>query len=134
MIAVYAYRPGMLVDKTDNATIAPGPTRSNRDTPLDISDFHVAHVHVHEGAQCKTATQLGVTLERKLRGCNTYKYEQRVLCSQNTMAWRMHVLCAWLCAWLCPSRSVVTKWYVKIDPVRLCSISSIKIVIRRCIP
>ena len=44
---LYAYRPGMLLDETANATIAPGLTPSNRDTPVDINDFHVAHAHAH---------------------------------------------------------------------------------------
>ena len=76
--SLYAYRPGMLVDETANATIAPGPgpARRNRDTPLDINDFHVAHAHAHEGAQRKAAKQLGVTLEGKLhefKGCSMAK-------------------------------------------------------------
>ena len=64
---LYAYRPGMLVDETVNAIIAPGLTPSHRDTPIDINDFHV--VHAHEGALRKTAKQLGVTLEGKLHRC-----------------------------------------------------------------
>ena len=60
---LYAYRPGMLVDETDNAIIAPG----HRDTSIDINDFHV--VHAHEGALRKTAKQWGVTLEGKLHKC-----------------------------------------------------------------
>ena len=52
---LYAYRPGMLVDETANATIAPGPRPSNYDIPVDINDFHVAHVHAREGALRKTA-------------------------------------------------------------------------------
>ena len=66
---LYAYRPGMLVDETANATIAPGLTPSNLDTPVDINDFHVAHAHAHEGALRNTAKQMGVTLEGKLHEC-----------------------------------------------------------------
>ena len=66
---LHAYRPGMLVDKTANATIAPGLTSRNRDTPVDINDFHVAHAHADEGALRKTAKQIGVTLEEKLHEC-----------------------------------------------------------------
>ena len=66
---LYAYRPGILLDETANATIAPGLTPSNRDTPVDINDFYVAHTHAHEGALRKTAKQLGVTLEGKLHEC-----------------------------------------------------------------
>ena len=66
---LYAYRPRMLVDETTNAIIAPGPTPSNRDTPVGINGFHVAHAHVHEGAPRKTAKQMGVTPEGKLHEC-----------------------------------------------------------------
>ena len=66
---LYAYRPGILVDETANATIAPGRTPSNRDTPVEINDFHIAHAHAHEGALRKTAEQMGVTLEGKLHEC-----------------------------------------------------------------
>ena len=66
---LYAYRPGMLVDENTNGTIAPGLTPSNRDTPVDINDFHVAHAHAHEEALRKTAKQMGVTLEEKLNEC-----------------------------------------------------------------
>ena len=59
----------MLVDETANATIAPGLSPSNRDTPVDINDFHVAHVHAYEGALRKTAKHMGVTLEGKLHEC-----------------------------------------------------------------
>ena len=48
---------------------APGLSPSNRDTPVDINDFHVAHAHAHEGALRKTAKQMGVTLEGKLHEC-----------------------------------------------------------------
>ena len=73
---MYAYRPGMLNDETANATIAPGPTPSTRDAPVNINDFHVAHVHTHEGALRKTAKQMGVTLEGQLherKGCSMAK-------------------------------------------------------------
>ena len=66
---LYAYRPGMLFDETANATIAPRLSPSNRDTHVDINDFHVAHAHAHEGALRKTAKQMGVTLEGKLHEC-----------------------------------------------------------------
>ena len=67
---LYVYRPDMLVDEAANATIiACEPTPSNRDTPVDINDFHVAHAHAHEGALRKTAKQMGVTLEGKLHEC-----------------------------------------------------------------
>ena len=66
---LYAYRPGMLVDETANANIAPGLTPSNRDTPVDINDFHVAHAHAHGGALRKTDKQMDVTLKRKLHEC-----------------------------------------------------------------
>ena len=66
---LYAYRPGMLVDETANAAIAPGLTPSNRDTPVDINDFHVTHDHAQEGALRKTAKQMGVTLEGKVHEC-----------------------------------------------------------------
>ena len=66
---LYAYRPGTLVDETANATIAPGLSPSNRDTPININDFHVAHAHAHEGALRKTAKQMGVTLGGKLHEC-----------------------------------------------------------------
>ena len=66
---LYAYHPGMLVDETANATIEPGPTPSNRDTPVDINDFHVAHSHSHGGALRKMAKQRGFTLGGKLHEC-----------------------------------------------------------------
>ena len=66
---LYASRPGMLVDKTANATIASGRTPRNRDTPVDINDFHVAHAHAQEGVLRKTAKQIGVTLKGKLHDC-----------------------------------------------------------------
>ena len=44
---LYAYRSGMFVDETTNTTIAPGPTPSNCDTPVDINGLHVAHAHAH---------------------------------------------------------------------------------------
>ena len=75
---LYAYRPGMLVDKTANATNAPGPTTSNRDTPVDINGFHVAHAHVHEGALRKTAKQMGVTLEGKQHDCKGCSMAKRI--------------------------------------------------------
>ena len=59
----------MLVGETANATIAPGLSPSNRDSPVDINDFHVARAHAHEGALRKTAKQMGVTLEGKLHEC-----------------------------------------------------------------
>ena len=40
---LYAYRPGMLFDETANAIIAPRPTPTNRNTIVNIHDFHVAH-------------------------------------------------------------------------------------------
>ena len=55
---LYAYRPGMVVDKTTNASIPPGPTASNRDTPVGIIDFYVAHTHAHEGALRKMTNQM----------------------------------------------------------------------------
>ena len=66
---LYIHRPGMLVDETANATIARGPTPGNRDTPVDINDFHVAHAHAYEGALRKTAKQMDVTLEGKPHEC-----------------------------------------------------------------
>ena len=42
---------------------------NNRDTLIDINNFHVAHAHAHEGALRKTAKQLGVTLEGKMQEC-----------------------------------------------------------------
>ena len=66
----------MLVDETANATIAPGLSSSNRNTPVDINDFHVAHAHAHDGALRKTTKQMGVTLEGKLhecKGCSSAK-------------------------------------------------------------
>ena len=62
---LYAYRPGMLVDETANATIAPGLTLSNRDTPVDINDFHVAHAHA---CPLGGATQNGQANGRYPRG------------------------------------------------------------------
>ena len=47
----------MLVDETANATIAPGPTPSNRDTPVDVNDVYVAEAHTHEGVLRKTASR-----------------------------------------------------------------------------
>ena len=73
---MYAYRPGILVDETVNATIAPVPTPSNHDTPVDINDFHVAHARAHEGALRKTAKKMSVSLEGKLlecKGCSMAK-------------------------------------------------------------
>ena len=57
---LYAYRPGMFVVETASATIAPGHKPSNRDTPVDINDFRVAHAH--EGAIRKTVKQMGVSI------------------------------------------------------------------------
>ena len=45
IIFLYAYRLGMHVDETANSNIAPVPPPSNRDTPVDINNFHVAHAH-----------------------------------------------------------------------------------------
>ena len=59
----------MLVDETANATNARGLSPSNRDPPVDINNFDVAHAHAHEGALRKTAKQMGVTLEGKLHEC-----------------------------------------------------------------
>ena len=59
----------MLVDETANSTIAAGLTPSNRDTPADINDFHVAHALAHGGALRKTAKQMDITLGRKLPEC-----------------------------------------------------------------
>ena len=39
------------------------------DTPTDINDFHVDHVHAHEGALRKTAKQMGITLVGKMHKC-----------------------------------------------------------------
>ena len=75
---LYAYRPGMVVDETTNATIAPELSPRNRDTPVDIIDFHVAHAHAHEGALRKTAKQMGVTLEGKLHECNGCSLAKRI--------------------------------------------------------
>ena len=75
---LYAYRPGMLVDETTNATIAPELSPRNRDTPVDINDFHVAHAHAHEGALRKTAKKMGVTLEGKLHECNGCSMAKRI--------------------------------------------------------
>ena len=47
---LYDYSPGMLVDETANAVIAPGPTPSNHGTHTNINVSHVAHAHAHEGA------------------------------------------------------------------------------------
>ena len=69
---LYAYRPGLLFDETANATIAPGLSLSNRDTPVGINDFHLAHAHAHGGALRKTAKQMGVTLEGKLYECKGF--------------------------------------------------------------
>ena len=66
---LYVYRPGMLVDETTNASMAPGPMPNNRDTAVDINDFHASHAHAREGALRKTAKQMGVTLEGKLHEC-----------------------------------------------------------------
>ena len=66
---LYAYRPGMLVDETASATIAPGPTPGNRDTPVGTNYFHVAHAYAHEGALRKTDKQMGVTTKGKLHEC-----------------------------------------------------------------
>ena len=66
---LHAYRPGILIDETANVTIAPGPTLSNRHSPVDINDFHVAHCHAHEGALRKTAKHMNITLEAKLHEC-----------------------------------------------------------------
>ena len=57
------------MDESVNAAISPGPMPNNRDTPVDINNFHVAHAHAHEGALRKTAKQLGVTLEGKMHEC-----------------------------------------------------------------
>ena len=69
---LYAYRHGMLANETANATIAPGLSPSNCDTPVDINDFNVAHAHTHERALRKTAKKMGVTLEGKLHECKGY--------------------------------------------------------------
>ena len=66
---LYAYCPGMLADETTNATMMPEPTSSNRETPVDINNFHFAHAHAQEGALRKTVKQMGVTLEGKLHEC-----------------------------------------------------------------
>ena len=75
---LYAYRPGMLFDETTNATIAPGLSPSNRDTPVGINDFHVAQAHAHEGALRKTAKQMGVTFEGKLHECKGCSLAKRI--------------------------------------------------------
>ena len=42
---LYACLPNALLDEPANATTAPGPMPNNRDTPTNITDFHVAHAH-----------------------------------------------------------------------------------------
>ena len=75
---LYAYRPGILIDETANATIAPGPTLSTRHSPVDINDFHVAHCYAHEGALRKTAKQMNVTLKAKLHVCKSCSMAKQI--------------------------------------------------------
>ena len=77
---MYAYRPGMLVDETANATIAPELTSSNRDTPVDINDFHVAHAHVHKGALRMTAMQMSVTLKESCMNARATRWQRGSAC------------------------------------------------------
>ena len=55
------YRPNVLVSETANATIAPGPTPTNRSDPININNFHRVHAHAHKGALWRTAKKVGVT-------------------------------------------------------------------------
>ena len=66
---LYSYRSGALVDESASAVFAPGFMPNNRDIPIDMNNFHVAHAHAHEGALRKTAKQLGITLEGKMHEC-----------------------------------------------------------------
>ena len=50
----------MLVDENANATIAPGPTLSNRDTPVDINDFHEGELHECKG--CSMAKRIRMSI------------------------------------------------------------------------
>lgn len=51
LIFLYAFRPGMLVDKKPNATIVPGSMLSNRDAHVNINELHVA-MPVHTRKRC----------------------------------------------------------------------------------
>lgn len=46
-----------------------GDTVKAQADSVNISDFDVAHAHVHEGAGWKTAKQVGVALVGKLHEC-----------------------------------------------------------------
>lgn len=68
----------MLVDETANATIAPRPTPSNQSSHVSIHDFYVAHACVHEGALCKTAKQMGATLQEELHKYKGYSMAKEI--------------------------------------------------------
>ena len=78
---LYAYRTGAFMDESVNAVIAPGPMPNNRDTPSNIDNFLVVHVHAHEGALRKTAKQLGVTFEGHMHECKGYSLAKEIIMS-----------------------------------------------------
>ena len=63
------------VDNSANVVFMPGPVPNNRGTPIDINVFNAAHGHDHDGAQRKTATEMGITLKGRLHKC---KYDSMV--------------------------------------------------------
>lgn len=59
---LYAHRLNMLIVETPNASIAPGPMPSDRETSLNVNDFHVAHAHANGRALREVPKRIGVIL------------------------------------------------------------------------
>ena len=71
---LYAHGSTALVDKTTNASIAPGSIPNNR---VHVHVAH-AHVHVHEGALRKTTKQMGVTLVGQIHKCKGFSFAKGI--------------------------------------------------------
>ena len=82
---LYAYRPGMLVDETANATVALGSTPSNRDTPLISMIFTLSMPmptreryarqpsKLHECKGCSMAKEIRMSIPSKTNSCERSK-------------------------------------------------------------
>ena len=96
----YAYRPGMIVDETANATIAPGPTPSIRNAPVAISDFHVTHTRAHERALRKMVKQMVVTLGRELHECKGCSMAKGITCPFHPRRTTVNIRDCPACLWI----------------------------------
>ena len=74
---LYVYRPGMLVEETDNATIAPGLSPSNRDTPVGINDFHVAHDHATRERYARRPSKLALPSKESCMSARAARWQKK---------------------------------------------------------